>query len=229
VRSRLPSWEAQLWSYLSSGDGMHCPLANTCDNSTDSERCTDINQGNLTRLIAADGEWLTDAQRGPRPCRRGVMPLIERLAEEQLRKGGVQGLPVPNSLLSLADENRSIEVRRVNLKACCAATWLVRDGWVIQLSDNGSPSHSRMCLFHEAFHILAHSRSKAQPVFSRRGIVQGHFNELMADYFAMCILMPREWVRAKWAEGGDASTLSEVFGVPGSAMWLRLHEFDLVD
>ena len=50
----------------------------------------------------------------------------------------------------------------------------------------------RFTLFHEAFHILTHCNTT--PTFSRIGVTQGSFNELLADVFAVFIMMPREWV-----------------------------------
>lgn len=224
----FPKWESQLWSYLSNGDGMHCPVISHCQSRSDDTRCTDINQEELSRLIAGDGRSDPDSCERTRPCRSGVMPFIERLAETQLKKGGADCPPVSTDLVSQADEEHPVEVRTVHLKACCAATWRLRDGWVIQVADTGSASRNRIAVFHEAFHILAHCRSDAVPVFSKRGATQGHFNELMADYFAMCMLLPEQWVEQRWAEVRDIDQMAEVFEVPQSTMCLRLSELDLV-
>jgi len=45
-------------------------------------------------------------------------------------------------------------------------------------------------------------------VFRKRGTKEGSFNELLADYFATCILMPKEWVTEKWAEVKDLDRVS---------------------
>ncbi|GAG36112.1 unnamed protein product [marine sediment metagenome] len=57
--------------------------------------------------------------------------------------------------------------------------------------------------------------------------MQGSFNELLADYFAVCILMPREWVKEKWAEVKDLDKMAEIFDVPKSAMCIRLKRLGL--
>jgi len=208
---------------------MHCPVFDRCRSRTDGELCTDLNQDKLNGLIASDEQFQPGSPERARPCRLGVMPFVERLALRQLKKGNAHHPPVPTHLASLVDEDHPIEVRAVRLKACCAATWRLQDGWVIQVTDTASPSRNRVAVFHEAFHILAHSRSTAVPVFSKRGATQGRFNELMADYFAICMLMPGDWVQESWAEVRSVDRMAEAFEVPPTAMWLRLREFDLID
>ena len=225
---KLPSWEAQLWSYLTTGNGMHCPLLNCCTSMLRSEWCADTNLKKLKLLIASDGQFDPEKFERVRSCGDGVMPYVERLAEQQLRRGKVTSIPVPTDLVQLVGEGHPIEIRPLDLRACYAATWRLQDGWVIQVPDTASSSHNRFALFHEAFHILAHNRCQF-PVFSKRGINQGSFNELLADYFSICVLMPREQVREKWVEIKDVKKMADTFEVPKSTMWLRLREMDLVD
>jgi hypothetical protein len=209
LASKLPKWEAQLWSYLATGNGMHCPLLNCCTSKLRKECCADTNREKLNLLISSDGQFNPDNFDQLKLCGVGVMPHVERLAE-------------------LVGEGHPIEVRQLDLRACCAATWLLQDGWVIQISNAASPYSSRLALFHEAFHIIAHNRCPF-PVFNKRGANQGYFNELLADYFAICILMPKKHVREKWAEAKDVTKMSDTFEVPKSIMWLRLREMDLID
>jgi Zn-dependent peptidase ImmA (M78 family) len=65
-------------------------------------------------------------------------------------------------------------------------------------------------------------------VFKKRRLEQGSFNELLADYFASCILMPREWVKEKWEEIKDLDRMAETFAVPKSFMYMRLRQLGLV-
>jgi Zn-dependent peptidase ImmA (M78 family) len=60
-------------------------------------------------------------------------------------------------------------------------------------------------------------------------VIQGSFNELLADYFATCVLMPKELVREQWTELGGVDRMAITFDVPRSTMWLRLKEMDLLD
>jgi len=84
----------------------------------------------------------------------------------------------------------------------------------------------RFTLFHEAFHILAHCRTT--PVFRKRGSIRGSFNELLADYFANCLLMPRKWIRETWAEVKDLDRIAEIYDAPKAGVCLRLRHLGLV-
>jgi Zn-dependent peptidase ImmA (M78 family) len=64
-------------------------------------------------------------------------------------------------------------------------------------------------------------------VFRTRGAIQGAFNELLADYFAMCILIPRQWLREKWAEVKDLDRMSVIFDAPKTAICIRLRQLGL--
>jgi len=157
-----------------------------------------------------------------------IFQFVEKLAQRLLKKGGVCNPPVPIKLLSLADEQNPIEIHPLPLKVHHAALWRLRDKWVIQLEDNAPSARNRFTLFHEAFHILAHCGSSATPVFRKRGVIQGSFNELLADYFAICVLMPRGWVKEKWTEMGNLGKMAQLFDVPKSTMWFRLKELGLI-
>ena len=228
---KSPSWESELWSYISSGDGMRCPLYGQCQTRRGNSFCAEDNQEGLRQLLDSDHQF-DPGDYGFIKFRGGVTyrlaMLIERLAQRQLKKGKIRDPPVPAELIMLADGQHPIEVRFLSLKACHAATWRLGDRWVIQLESKCSSARNRFNLFHEAFHILAHCNSVDPPVFNRRGTRRGSFNELLADYFAICILMPKEWVKGKWAEFGELDKMAGTFEVPPSTMWFRLRELDLV-
>lgn len=133
---------------------------------------------------------------------------------------------MPESIISLADEQKLIAVREVPLKVYHGAIWRPRNGWIIQLNSNDTIEDRRFTLFHEGFHILAHC--KVSPIFRKRGSTQGAFNELLADYFAVCILMPKEWVVEKWSEVKNVERMAEIFEAPKTAMWFRLRMLGLV-
>lgn len=65
-------------------------------------------------------------------------------------------------------------------------------------------------------------------MFRKRGTKEGSFNELLADYFAGCILMPREWVKEKWAEVKNLRSMAEIFDVEEPLMWIKLREMALI-
>lgn len=223
---KVPKWESDLWSYVSSGDGMHCPLCSHCQIRQKGDWCPDEDKERLHRLVDNERFHFSDyAFIKCGTCGR-IFQLVEMLAQEYLKKGRSHCPPVPVELVSLADEQHTTEARLLPLKAYHGAIWRLKEGWVIQLKDGDTPSTKRFTLFHEVFHILAHCRTI--PVFRKKGTKEGSFNELLADYFAVCILMPREWVREKWAEVKDLDRMAEIFDVPKSAMCIRLRQLGLV-
>lgn len=222
---KIPKWEDDLWSYMSSGDGMHCPLYNRCRIRQRGGWCADDNGENL--------DWFDDKgfhfssfdfiESGT--C-YGEFKVVEMLAQRLLKEERVNGPPVPTEFISLADSQHPVEVRLLPLKTCHGAIWRLKDGWVIQLRQDDTPATRRFTLFHEAFHILAHD--KTTPVFKKTGTDEGSFNELLADFFAAFLLMPKAWVKAKWAEVHDLDQMAKIFDVPKPAMCIRLKRLGLI-
>jgi len=217
---KVPKWESELWHYISIGDGVQCPVYSTCRVRRGGGWCASDNKGLIEQLL--DGSQFNpinyDFIAGVRPCR--IFELVEELAQTIINKGRVQCPPVPAELASLADGQNPVEIRLVPLRFHRAAIWRLKDGWVIQLNVNDTPNARRFSLFHEVFHILAHCR--AAPVFRKRNNEACFFNELLADYFASCVLMPREWVKQTWAEVENLDRVAQIFDVTEEAMWVRL-------
>ena len=226
--ARIPEWEAELWSYMSSGDGISCPLRNHRRLDKKGTWCPDEYRERLNQLldekrfnfdsydfIGSEGDVL---------CR--ICRLVERMAKAYLKAGSALGPPVSTELVRLFDPQNPLEIRQLKLKAYHGAIWSQHDGWVIQVKDSDTAPTMRFTIFHEAFHILAHCRTT--PVFRKRGSIVGSFNEFLADYFALCMLMPREWVVEKWTEVKDLDRMAEIFAVPKSAMCIRLRKLGLI-
>ena len=228
TQGNTPRWEAELWSYLSSGDGTRCPLSDCCQTRERGGWCPDGNKENINRLLDErrfnfhSYDFIESEAKGF--CR--LCQLVEMLAQKYLKMGGVCSLPVPNKLAMLFSQQHSVEIRQLPLKVYHGAIWHHDNSWIIQLKDSDVAVTKRFTIFHESFHILAHS--KTSPVFRKRGSVIGSFNELLADHFALCILMPREWVGERWAEVKDLDRIAEIFNVPKSAMCIRLRQLGLV-
>ena len=231
------AWENELWSYLSNGDGTSCPLREACKVKRSCGWCFDDHAQEIGALYGI-GTFSADENEidvDHRLIKRAfpehwiagrIFQLVEMLATKYLEKTGTTRPPVPTELIRCFDVSPSIEVRLLPLKAYHGAVWHLEDGWVIYLNTNDTPYRQRLALFHEVFHILAHS--KATPVFRKRGISHGFFNEMLADYFAGCILMPKEWVKGKWAEVNDLRQMAKIFHVTELAMWIRLRTEGLI-
>jgi hypothetical protein len=224
--TEIPKWEANLWSYIGSGNGKACPLKDHCEVKNENRICLDNLKERISRLLVSERFILRDYDFiGCHTCGK-MQELVEKLACHYLRKGHVRYPPVPTDLVSLIGSQDDIEIRTVPLRAYHGAIWRVEDSWVIHLNANDSDERKRFALFHEAFHILAHRQST--PVFNKRGGTGGSFNETMADCFASCILMPEAWVRKMWTELKDLDRIAEIFEVPIQVMCIRLKWLDLL-
>ena len=228
MAGKIPKWEAELWSYVGSGDGEHCPLYDRCRIRKECGWCPDEHRERINQLL--DKRRFTphscDFIKGEGGRVGRLFQLVELVAQKYLRMARVRFPPVPTVLVGLIDPRGTTEVQQLPLKAYHGAIWHPKGGWIIQVRADDTPATKRFTMFHEAFHILAHCRTT--PVFRKRGATQGSFNELLADYFAMCIMMPRQWVREKWTEVNDLDRMAEIFDVPQPAMCIRLRQLGLV-
>lgn len=230
MAGKIPKWEAELWSYVSSGDGEHCPLRSRCQTKPACGWCPDENKECLNQFLDKTEEITVhscDFIEATEPARLGrIFLLVELMAQRYLEMAEVCCPPVPTMVIGLIDQQGFTEVRQVPLKAYHGAIWRPKEGWVIQVKADDSPAMQRFTTFHEAFHILAHC--KTSPVFRKRGAIRGSFNEMLADYFASCLLMPRKWVKERWAEVNDLDRMVEIFGAPKTAICIRLRTLGLV-
>lgn len=227
---KIPKWETELWSYVSSGNGMHCPRYGYCQVRKRRGWCPSEDRQHLNQLrdetqFNPHSLDFVISQSGGGGLGR-LFQLVEMLAQRYLRMGKVRYPPVPTGLIKIFDQQHTIEVRQLPLKVHHSAIWYHKDRWVIQLREGDSSATKRFTLFHEAFHILAHCRTT--PVFSKIGSMIGSFNELLADEFASRILMPREWVVENWTKVRDLDSMAEIFDVPKPAMCLRLRQLGLI-
>ncbi len=239
TKAKIPKWESELWSYMSMGNGVTCPLIDACKTRQDGKWCFSDKRELFSELYGthalgsgSDEDELATFRclfehHFPRPWIPGrIFQLVEALANRYLKKTKLNQPPVITELIRQFDISPCLEIRTLPLKAYHGAVWHLEDGWVIHLNAEDMPGRQRVTLFHEAFHILAHC--SATPVFRRRGIKEGFFNEMLADYFAGCILMPRVWVKKKWAEVNDLKQMAEIFQVTEVSMWIRLRTMGLI-
>jgi Zn-dependent peptidase ImmA (M78 family) len=229
MERNLPKWEQKLWSYVSSGDGMHCPFYQRCPLRRRGIECADESREKLAELFYHGDDfnpveyscisWLHDRS-------WGLFKLVEKLANRLLKKLRIHRFPVSENVVYRLGAGQAVEIRYIPMKACHGALWH-RDGrWIIQVNKNDDLKTQRFTIFHEAFHILAHCRT--QPVFRKMGLMRGSYNELLADFFAVCMLMPKEQVKQQWQQVKDLNAMADLFKVPKSAMWYQLKENDLI-
>lgn len=233
MERKTAKWEAELWSYLSTGDGAHCPIYQSCQLRGDNIKCLSEHQAYcqaINEFIDSEGHDLAGPASIEFPgCPRSgrIFKLVRSLAKRYLVETGIDRPPIPTDLVTQADDNLPIEVRQVSLKAHHGAVWRLSDCWIVQLNADDAPDRQRFTLYHEIFHIMAHC--KANPVFKKESCHQeGSFNELLADHFAGVILTPFEWVRKIWPEVKDISQMAATFNVPKPVMWFALKHLRLI-
>jgi hypothetical protein len=229
MERKTPRWEAELWSYLSKGDGTNCPMYPSCQLRGNNVRCYSENLGYfklVTEFIDEDGLELNNPA-GEKlkfptcPSSGRIFQLVRRLAQRYLKEAEINQPPVPTGLITRADGDIPIEVRQVPLKAYRGAVWRLSNCWVVQLNSNDPTARQRFTLYHEIFHILAHSR--ATPVFKKAGCDrEGSFNEMLADHFSAACLLPDKLVKKMWPRIKDINQMALTFDVPRPVVWLAL-------
>lgn len=230
-KETMPKWESEFWSLLSSGDGENCPLRCQYESRQPGCWCIDVNKDSIAGLVylVNDGNELLydkfDFPKNYSNCE--ILNKLERLAQRWLERRRVSRPPVPSDIITQADEHQRIDIRLVPLKTYSGAIWRLKDGWVIHIKEDDLSARQRFTICHEAFHILAHCRIE-NPVFRKIGTELGKFNEVLADAFAMFLLLPEEWVRTKWAETKNIEDLARIFWTSVPVMYGRLKMLGLI-
>lgn len=165
------------------------------------------------RLDLADALWLAELQ-------------ANRLL--QLR-GAAQDVPVATTVVT--------ELPRITVEhdpdlpkdaASGCSTWdYQRRAWVISLNPTEPRTRRRFTVLHEYKHILDHG-SPGIRVVGSAGPLQRPAAEVVADYFAGCVLMPKRLLTAAYYDGIQRpADLAELFDVSEPAIRVRLAQVGL--
>ncbi len=220
MAKKVPRWETELWSNISSGDGEYCPFRSQCHIKLMGKWCPDDDKLRIAGLLDARQFDLTDYDFIECGTCGGIIRMVEMLTEKYLKENRIDCLPVPTELALKIEDKSPVEVRMVPLRVYHGAMWCLKDGTVIQIKDDDTPAEKRFTLFHELFHVLC--QRKGVPVFRKTGARRGVFNELLASSFAAFMLMPEGRVTEKWAEVKDLDKMAEIFEVSKPTMCMRL-------
>ncbi len=225
--SEIPQFERTLSIILAEGKGCYCPNRDGCAYAIDPWcRRHLVRDGNNVRKLQYSDFYIAHCIYRERPGCCWILDSVEKLARDYLKRGKIHVPPVPSQAIVVFDQRREIELRLVPLKAHHGATWLLGVEWVIQLNVEESPCMRRHTIFHEAFHIACRN---ASPAFKRFGLVDRKpFREMLADHFAFCFLMPKEWVEERWPMVQDIQSMAHIFDVSMSVMGRRLRQLGLV-
>lgn len=101
------------------------------------------------------------------------------------------------------------------------------DTWHIHVRADEPITHRRFTVLHELKHILDHPVQ--HHVYDERAFVCYGERELIADYFAACVLVPEDKLRSAYQETHDHHELAARFGVSVRRILHRLSELDLTD
>jgi hypothetical protein len=207
-------------------DGRHCKCRDEDDcPHAGSEWCHNLaGKGDAPRPRQLPYLDATRCLYGDTPDCCWVLADVEKLASDYLAGAGVPGPPVPSELIDVFDQSRRVEVRLVPLKALHGVVWLMSRGWIIQLNSRDSRRVRRYSLFHEAFHIACRITC---PACDKVEVRRTSFNEVLADHFAACVLMPKEWVEEHWPRVRDVRAMAGMFDVPLSQMRQRIKQLNL--
>lgn len=160
-----------------------------------------------------------------RPACCWVLAEVETLANEHLAEAGISNPPVPSELINIFDKSSKIEVRLVpSLKTLHGAVWRLGREWIMQLNARDHRRHRRYTMFHEAFHIAYRI---INPAFKETELSHISFNEVLADHFATCLLMRKEWIEECWPRVQDLGVMADIFDVPIRQMRRRLSQLGL--
>lgn len=160
--------------------------------------------------------------RSLRPCRAmttaEALTVAERQAVTLLSLQDVTSPAVPVEVITELPRLRLAYDETLPVSG--SAYW---DGqaWVITLNATEPLVRQRFSLLHEFKHVLDHPTK--QLFTSDRGRSAEQQHELLADFFAASVLMPRMWVKRAWFGGlQDLPALAERFEVSEKAMTMRL-------
>jgi len=233
MERKTPGWENELWSYLESGDGLNCPIYESCTIRLKCVWClsasriqaigelVDNDNSDLTRFMSIEPEYPGCRTNGR------IFKLVRRLTNKFQVEAGIDRIPVPDNLITRDYNNVPIEFRQVPLKAHHGAVWRLSDCWLVHINSNSTRARQRFTMYHEIFHILAHW--KGTPVFKKASRSrEGVFNELLADHFAANMLLPKGWVKKMWPEVKDVGQMAAIFEVPKPIMYLDLRALGLI-
>lgn len=155
-----------------------------------------------------------------------ALRIAELQANKLLDACKVHGAGTPSDIIASFPNIRVS--KRADLPASGYTDWY-KPFWHVILNAHEPQVRQRFSLFHELKHVIDHPFvSSCYP--STRMLSAERRAELVADYFAACVLMPRRVVKTEFFHGRqDIDDLAAVFDVSPLAMSYRLQQLGLID
>lgn len=118
-----------------------------------------------------------------------------------------------------------ISVQHVNDLPAKGASFWGHGTWHIHVRTQESTMERRFTVLHELKHVLDHPTQHL--IYDERALVSYGERELIADYFARCVLMPANRLRRLFATTTDRDLLAARFGVTRRTVQQRLSDIGL--
>lgn len=163
------------------------------------------------------------------PARRLRFSEALRIAEVQAARlrtyCGVGDEAVPEEALALLPR---IVIERRIMPTSGVSFWH-GGSWVIAVNQAEPLARQRFTIFHEYKHVIDHGQAERLYPGDRLRTSQQQA-ELVADYFAGCVLMPTRLLKRVWGEGTqDLFELADRFEVSPRAVEVRLSQTGLCE
>lgn len=153
-----------------------------------------------------------------------AMHLAQAQAEKLRELLGVTDYYFPTRLL---DELPHLRIEVVDDLPASGASFWGRGNWHIHLPASEPWIAHRLTVLHELKHIIDHP--KQGDVYDERAFVAYGERELIADYFAGCVLVPDALLLKAYRTTKDTKAPAELFAVGERRIRHRLSETGLTD
>ena len=157
-----------------------------------------------------------------------TLRVAELQANRLLALAGIEETPVPADVIADTERIRVEYDFDMPDHASGASDWDSRSRhWVITINGHQPETRQRFTLLHEYKHILDHGHAGLRETTKRLyyGLPAVEF---VADYFAGCVLMPRQLLKQAWGRGVQTvADLALRFDVSERAMDVRLSQIGL--
>ncbi|MDB2229979.1 ImmA/IrrE family metallo-endopeptidase [Mycobacteroides abscessus subsp. abscessus] len=160
-----------------------------------------------------------------------ALQIAEHQAAKLLELHGINDGPVPENVITGIPHIRIINTSRFDNTAIVdgACTWDAKTRrWVILLNRTNTVQRRRSTLAHEFKHILDDPIDNLYKAAHRLG--RSPQAEHAANYFAGCLLIPREFLHRAWHSGiRHPAALATLFQASEHAITVRLRQTGLID
>ncbi|SIM22418.1 ImmA/IrrE family metallo-endopeptidase [Mycobacteroides abscessus] len=160
-----------------------------------------------------------------------ALQIAERQATKLLELQDITDGPVPDTVVTGIPHIRVIPTARLGSSTAAdgASMWDTKTRrWVILLNRANTVQRQRSTLAHEFKHILDHPIDNLYK--TTRRLTSTRQAEHAANYFAGCLLIPREFLHRAWHSGiRSPGALATLFQASEHAITVRLRQTGLID